>query len=169
VNFILNCVDSLAGDETFIPLRNRRSRHRTLLAVEAQSRQYVEQAEKEARAAKDEARDQLAEAQKRLDAQVAEVRASKDLDERTKETTVRYRQAVETRKLDVIKAEISDREQRRIEDARAAREEAIQRIQQGIRAWALFLPPLPALLLGGFVFFARARGENRGASANRLA
>lgn len=169
VTFMLNCVDTLAGDETFIPLRNRRAKHRTLETVEEASKQYVKRAEDEAKSAKDEAKAQLADAQKRLDAQVAEVQASKELDVRTKEATVRNRRTVEENKLAVAGLEIADRERRRIEDARVSKEEAIQRIQNGIRAWALFLPPLPALLLGGFVFFARARGENRGASANRLA
>ncbi|MDB5349710.1 MAG: ABC-type uncharacterized transport system involved in gliding motility, auxiliary component [Planctomycetota bacterium] len=169
VNFVLNCVDELAGNETFIPLRNRRSKHRTLLAVEEQSKQYVKKAEEETKAAKEEARTQLAEAQKRLDTQVAEVRANKELDARTKETMVRYREAVENRKLDVIKAEINDREQRRIEDAKAAREEGIQRIQKGVRVWALGYPPMPPLLLGGLIAFIRSRRENRGTGANRLA
>ncbi len=169
VSFMLNCVDTLAGDETFIRLRNRRAKHRTLETVEEASKQYVKRADEEAKAARDEAKAQLAEAQQRLDAQVAEVKANKELDARTKEATVRNRQRVEENKLAVARLEIADRERRRIEDARVSKEEAIHRIQNGIRAWALFLPPLPALLLGGFVFFARARGENRGASANRLA
>lgn len=169
VPFILNCVDELAGDESFIPLRRRRAKHRTLLAVEEQSRQYVKKAEEEAKAADDQAKTELGDAQKRLDQQIEAIRGNKELDERTKETTVRFRQQVESQKLEAARAEIEDRKRRKTEDARAEREESIQRIQNGIRALALILPPLPALLLGGMVFFSRSRNENRGANPNRLA
>ena len=169
VAFMLNCVDEMAGDDSFIPLRRRRAKHRTLTAVEAQASKYVDKAEDEARQADDKAKEELRIAQDRLDKQIEAIRSNKELDERTKETTVRFRQQVETQKLDVAKAEIEDRKRRSIEEARADREQSIQRIQNSIRAAALILPPLPALLLGGLVFFTRIRGENRGASPNRLA
>ena len=43
VTFLLNAVDQLAGDPSFIALRKRRPRHRTLEAVEARTRTYEAQ------------------------------------------------------------------------------------------------------------------------------
>ncbi len=40
VTFLLNAVDQLAGDTSFIALRKRRPRQRTLEAVEARTRAY---------------------------------------------------------------------------------------------------------------------------------
>lgn len=169
VSFFLNCVDSLAGDETFIPLRSRRPKHRTLQAVEEQSRRYVKEADEASRKADQDAKADLDAVQKRFDQQVEAIRSSKDLDERDKEATLSYRKAVEERRLSVTRAEIEDRKKRRIEDARVERMQAVQSIQNGIRVWALILPPLPALLLGGLVFFVRSRNENLGATPARLA
>ena len=167
--FFLNCVDSLADDETFLPLRNRRARHRTLTRVEEQSKVYIKQADQSEKAADEAGKAQLAEAQKRLDKQVEEVRTNKEQDERAKEANLQYLQTVETRRLTVAKAEIEDRKNKTVENIRASREQSKQGIENRIRYWALILPPLPALLLGGLVFFIRVRDENRGAPASRLA
>ena len=43
VSFFLNAMDTLVGDESFVALRNRRVRHRTLARVEAQTQDFIEQ------------------------------------------------------------------------------------------------------------------------------
>ena len=53
VNFVLNAVDSLAGDHDFIPLRNRRPRHRTLTAVRSERRSSSSRAKERENAADD--------------------------------------------------------------------------------------------------------------------
>ena len=168
VSFFLNCVDELAGDESFIALRGRRAKHRTLKAIEDQSRQFVLKAEEETKAADDEAVKEIELAQKRLTEQVDAILANKELDARTKETNARFRQQVESKRLDLARAEVEDRKRRRIEDAKIDEEESIQSLRNRVRAWALIRPPLPILLLGGFVFFARARKENTGAAPSRI-
>ena len=169
VSFLMNCVDSLAGEDAFIPLRARKARHRTLRAVEDQSQQYVQKADDEAKKADEVAKAQIAAAQARLTAQVDAIRSSKEIEERDKPQAIRYRQTVEQRRLDLATAEIEDRQRSRIEDARASVEQSIRAIQTGIRVWALVLAPLPSLILGGIVFFYRKRSENLGATPTRLA
>jgi ABC-2 type transport system permease protein len=168
VTFILNCVDVLAGDESFIALRKRRPRHRTLEAIEEQSQVFIKKSEDEEKVAEQEAKDQLQEAQKRLDAKVADVRDRKDLDKRTKEIMLENLERVENRRLEVAKAEIEDKKRQKIQVSRAEKETAIRNIQNGVRLRAVLLPPLPALILGGLVFGIRLSRENRGAGANRL-
>src|SRR5690606_5106657 len=54
IAFVLNCVDTLAGDESFVALRKRRPQHRTLLAVEELTRSYYEASQEESQRAEEE-------------------------------------------------------------------------------------------------------------------
>ena len=169
VTFVLNCVDVLAGDDAYIALRKRRPRHRTLEKIEQQSRNFVVQAQKEAKQADDEAKDALDKAQKSLDAKVGKIRDDKELDERGREIKLMALERVENRRLDVEKAAIDDQKRRKQQDSRARKEEAVREIETSVRIAAIVVAPLPALLLAGLVFGARAGRENQGANPNRLA
>ena len=168
VTFVLNCVDVLAGDESFVDLRKRRLRHRTLDRLESESKQFIEQYQKETKQAEDEARDQLGLAQKGLDKEVAAVRARKDLDDRTKEIMLANLEEVANRRLDVQKANIEDKKRRTVMESKGESESNIRKIRNRVR-WYAALEPMPAVALGLFVFFLRARRENTGANPNRLA
>jgi ABC-2 type transport system permease protein len=169
VSFVLNCVDTLVGDDSFIALRKRRPRHRTLEAVERATRTYVETSQEEAKKAEDQAKEELKQAQARLDKKVEEVRGRKDIDERTKDIMLASLQEVENRRLDVAKATIEAKKERAKDESKAIREQRIRGIHSRIKALAILLPPLPALVLAGVVFATRAGRENRGANPNRLA
>ena len=155
--------------DAFIGLRKKRPAHRTLEAVEQQSRAYIKKAQDEAKAAEDEAKAELDKAQKRLDQKVAEVEKDKNMDERTKAIALESLRQQEQRRLDVPKAGIEDEKRQKVEESRAVKEQQVRAIQNRIKLWAILLPPLPALLLGIGVFAVRAGRENRGASPNRLA
>jgi ABC-2 type transport system permease protein len=169
VTFVLNCVDVLAGDDSFIQLRKRRPEHRTLRAVEAQAKTFTKESEQEEKAAEEDAKRQRDIAQKHLDDEVKKVRDSKEYDARTKEIMLESLQEVEQRRLDVSKARIDDGKRKRIEESRATKERGIKRIENSIRFLAIALPPLPALILGFLVFGVRLGRENLGANPNRLA
>jgi ABC-2 type transport system permease protein len=169
VTFVLNCIDVLAGDESFIPLRKHRLKHRTLERLEDQTRGFLEKRQEETKSAEDAAKDQLDSAQKRLDKKVEEVRARKDMDERTKEIMLMNLQEVENRRLDVEKAGIEDQKRKKILESKGDMELNVRRIQNRIRALAIVLPPLPPLILGMVVFFVRIKNENEGANPNRIA
>lgn len=169
VTFALNCVDVLAGDDTFLELRKKRPRHRTLTALEQEAKRFIDRSQAEQKKAEDDADEQLARARSRLGEAVDQIRNSKEYDEKTKESMVRYREQVEQRRLDVQEAEIKAQRDRAIAESRARREEAIASIENRVRSQAVLLTPLPALVLGGFVFFVRSRRENLGANPERMA
>src|ERR1019366_8086269 len=73
VTFLLTAVDHLAGDPSFIALRKRRPKQRTLEAVEARTRTYEGQRLHESEQAEALADQRLKEAQARLDCSVREV------------------------------------------------------------------------------------------------
>ena len=170
MTFVLNCVDSLAGDDSFLALRKRRPVHRTLKAIEAGRAQvHPGKPAGTRQEADDEAKKKLEEAQKRLDEKVEEVRNRDDLDPRTKEIVLGQIQQVENRRFGVQKAAIEADRDRLNEQAAAKEQQGKRGIHSRVKALAILIPPLPVLILGAIVFALRRSRENRGANPNRLA
>lgn len=168
VTFLLNCVDQLAGDPSFIALRKRRPKQRTLEAVEARTRTYEAQRLRESQQAEALADQRLKEAQARLDRSVREVQQRGDLDEQTKEVMIANLRTAENRRLEVARANIDDEKQRQIEDSRAEMENSIRGIQNTIKLMAVALPPIPAFIVFLIVSVRRLRRERIGVPVDRL-
>ncbi|MFB3829653.1 MAG: Gldg family protein [Bryobacteraceae bacterium] len=168
VTFLLNAVDQLAGDPSFIALRKRRPKHRTLEAVEARTRAYEAQRLEETRQAEAIAEQRLKEAQARLDRAVREIERRPDLDEQTRQIMIANVQSVENRRLQVARANIDDEKQRQIESSRAEMENSIRGIQNTIKLMAVLLPPIPAFVVFLVVSVGRLRSESIGVPADRL-
>lgn len=168
VTFLLNAVDQLAGDSSFIELRKRRPRHRTLEAVEARTKEYEAQRLKETQQAELIAEQRLKEAQARLDREVREIEKRTDIDEQSKRIMIANVQAMENRRLSVARANIEDERQRQVEAARADMENSIRGIQNTIKLLAVTLPPVPAFVLFLIVSLRRLARERIGVSEDRL-
>jgi len=168
VTFLLNAVDQLAGDESFIDLRKRRRQHRTLTTVEAQTKNYEEDRLAETRTAETEAEEKLKVAQERLDASVKGLEDRTDLDQQTKRIMIANQQRIENRRLTVARSNIEDEKERKLETARADMEGGIRRIQNTIKILAVALSPVPAFLLFLFVSIRRLRREQLGVAKDRL-
>jgi len=168
VTFVLNAIDDLAGERSFIALRKRRPRHRTLEAVEARTRVYEEKRDQEATTAAATAERRLREAQARLDTAVAQVSARTDLDEQAKSIMINNLQTAETRRLQVARANIEEERGRQIEDARAVMESSVRGIQNTIKLLAVSLPPIPAFVLFVLISLRKLRRERSRISSERL-
>ena len=168
MTFLLNAVDQLAGDPSFLALRKRRPRHRTLEAVEARTRAFEEQRLQETQVAQVTADQRLKEAQARLDAAIREVEQRPDLDAQTKQIMISNVQQVENRRLTVARANIEDEKQRQIEISRANLEDSVRVVQNTIKLLAVALPPIPAFLLFVVMSIRRLRRERIGVAPERL-
>ena len=168
VTFALNCVDQLAGDDAMIPLRKRRSKERTLTAVEAQTQVFTRKRNEERDAAEKEAKKQLEEAKKRLQKQVEAVQNDKSLDERSKAQKRQILQEEESRRLAIEESEIDNKKKQQIEKARNESEREIRSIEFRYSLLSVILPPIPALLVGLWVFLRRLADENRNINPDRL-
>ena len=168
VTFLLNAVDQLAGDESFIALRKRRRTHRTLETVEARTRTYEEDRLEETRRAEQEAEEKLNAAQARLDEAVKALQDRTDLDAQTKRIMISNQERIENRRLAVARSNIEDEKERLIEAARGDMEAGVRAIQNTIKLVAVALSPFPAFLLFLFVSVKRREREQIGVASDRL-
>lgn len=167
VTFVLNCIDDLAGDESFIELRKHRPHHRTLARLEGQSQQYVDKRRAQDDQAEAQAEQKLAEARGRLDEKLSELR-QRELDERTKGIMLATLEKAENRRLEVARTNIEAEKDRQMRKARAEMERAISAIQRRVKWLAAILPPIPTLLLAVLLFAYRYKRENVGVPERRL-
>ncbi len=165
VTFFLNAIDTLLGDESFIGLRSRRARHRTLERVEAQTAEFIDQRRQDEQQAEREAEDALTQAQARLDERVAELENRSDIDGQTMQIMVRNLQEVENRRLEVLSTNIETEKANKVQASRERMETQIRRIQMTIKTFAILLPPVPVFMVGVAVFVRRQRRERAGAAA----
>jgi ABC-2 type transport system permease protein len=159
VTFLLNAVDSLAGDDRFLALRKRRPAYRRLTVVDeltADARKTREEAIDAAGAAAD---TELDEARKALEAAVEAIRQQTDLDENTKAIAVRSAEDVENRRLAARTKTIERDKERAIAKVESEHQKAVDEVRNRIRTIAVLAPPIPALLLGALIFARKRRRE----------
>ena len=168
VPFILNCVDSLAGDEGFVALRKKRAKRRTLDAIEKLTSRAEDVEQSKIEEAQGEAEKAIATAQKKLADEVDKI--DKDtsvpphLREQKKNLAQSYWQNHFNREKERIERETNERVKSLREETTSQRRAEESRVK-----WlAVLLPPIPALLIGMLVFFVRVRGEREGVNPNRL-
>lgn len=157
VPFVLNAVDTLAGDESLVELRKKRRIYRTLEVID--NRRLAEQdiTSKAQEAARLEAETRLQEARDRLDKEVKAVQDRTDLDTAAKGIMLESVRAAEQRRLDALTSSIETQRNRKIEDARLESAAKIQEIQHGVKLAAVTLPPVPAIITGLIVLISRRR------------
>ena len=146
VPFVLNCVDVLAGDESFVGLRRKRPVHRRLELIEEQVKSFDKKLADQTRQADEQASEDLLQAQRALDKEVESVRNHTEWDERTKEIQLENLKRVTQRRFDVKNQMIEDKEAEwRSAKAKTESEQQIRRICNNVRYVAAGIPPLPPL------------------------
>jgi len=161
VTFALNCIDILAGDTSYVDLRKRRPKHRTLTKFEDLTKGHNQKMLDETKDAEEKAAKELNDAQARLDAKVEEVKKRTDLPEGVKEQEIAKQQQVESKRLDVSKREIEDRKKAAIERSRATMKQSVSSIKKNIRMLAAFLAPVPAAIMGLYLLMRRMAAQGR--------
>ncbi|MBN1396278.1 MAG: Gldg family protein [Pirellulales bacterium] len=168
VTFVLNALDSLAGDPRFIEIRKRRPVHRTLTRIEDRT--------KEARKEAADARKKFTEEYERLKTQeeeamqktLAELKNQKNIDLQHLAIVVGMKQQELERKMEAKLEQARREKDREINRSETELNLEIKRVQDQYKLWAVLLPPIPPLLVAVFVFFSRRAREREGVARARL-
>lgn len=171
VTFVLNVLDSLAGDDRFVEIRKRRPVHRTLTAIERATEDSRKNTAEEAKRLQDEYDDFVKNEQKKLDDKMDELKErmkKENMGSQDVLLQVAMAQQAGQKRLDAekerLKAEM-EREKNRI-DTKMNLE--IERVQDTYKMWAVLLPPILPLLIAVFVFITRRMQEKEGVARSRL-
>ena len=168
IKFVLNCVDVLAGETSYIDLRKRRPQLRTLTAIQEVSTKLREDQNKERGLAESDAKDQFDKAQKKLDDAVTEIEKDPSLTPGQKDEKIRIIRATLQRTAEVARNNIEREKRQKMERIEAKTKRQIRAYEDQIRWWCIFLPPIPAVILGIIVLSTRINAEYRNVEADRL-
>ncbi|HZE99677.1 MAG TPA: Gldg family protein [Planctomycetota bacterium] len=161
ITFVLNCVDVLAGDESYVELRKRRPKHRTLETFEKLTKSHNQQMLDETKEAEEKAEKERSDAQARVDEKVAALKKRTDLDARRIEMEVQNLLEVENKRLTASKREIDERKKAQIERSKTTMKQRVSTIKKNIRLLAVFLAPVPALIMGLYIWTRRMAAQGR--------
>ena len=168
IAFVLNAVDVLAGEEAFLPLRRRRTDRRTLTAVEAATAEFRETQRTRTEAAQRRLDDALAAARGRLEAEREALEARTDLSPQAKTQLLLAAAEEANDRLEVEEARQNQALRREIKRAESERERRVSAAEAGYRAYAVALPPIPAIALGLLVLLVRLLKERRDLEPDRV-
>ena len=168
VKFALNCIDLLAGEKSYIDLRMRRAQLRTLTAMQQVADEFRKKQVEERGLAEGEAKEQLDKAQERLKKIISQIENDTSLTPGQRDQKIAIAGKTEQRKLDVIQANIEQEKNQKIEQSSIKTQQRMRKYEDFMRWWAIFIPPIPAIVLGIIVLSARINAEYRNVEADRL-
>ena len=167
VTFVLNAVDSLAGDETFIDLRSRRESLRTLKFVEDKTgalREKLNLDEKEAQASMDKA---LETAEKELRDEISRIEKDETLDDRSREVQVSQKEQQLNRQLEVRKEQLERDVNSRVRRSAVEMKRQVRRVENTVRIVACIVPAILPICFGMLFLGMRNLAEQQSINPNR--
>lgn len=166
--FLLNCVDSLAGNDDFLAMRGRYRRQRKLNEVEARREVFQRNLTKARQDFQSEAEKKITSAGERIDDELKAIDADKTMDEGEK---VQRKATVEASLGRLVQQDIEKirREtEAKIRSEQITANEKIKEVENSVRLQALLIPPMLPLIVGLMVLGLRLLGEQRGIAKERM-
>jgi len=167
VTFLLNAIDTLSGDVGLVDLRGRKSKYRRIDRVDEMTKEASARRNDEIKAASAKAEADIKEAQAALDAAVKKINDDASLDETTKAVLLKSAEEAENRRLNAKREKIQRDKIRAIERTQTEHLAAVRQVEDKIRGLAVLVPPIPAILLGGFIFLRKRRREQDAIPSSR--
>ncbi len=178
VEFALNLLDTLSGDDRFIEIRKRKPKHRTLERIEdavASSRELADKQRSvfvaEFDKAEQEANDAMQKEVGAFETRIQELESQGNADPRALMQAIQElssSQRIAQRKLDTKIEQLKRKRDAEVSKVERNLEAEIRREQDWQKWLAVLLPPIPPLVVAFFVFFRRRAQEREGVATTRL-
>ena len=160
VALLQNAIDILAGQEALVKLRNRRPAPRTLTYIENETKEYRLERAKAQQAIEKKIADQLDVESKKLDTEAAKIEGDQSLSFFEKLQRTSQEQSDAQRRFNLKKEKMDRLLKQQIEQLQTNEQNKIRRTEGFVKMLAIGFAPLPAFLLGCFVYMVRNRNEN---------
>jgi ABC-2 type transport system permease protein len=167
VTFVLNAVDSLAGDETFIPLRSRRASLRTLKFVEERTSSMRKNLNKEEKDAQEQMDEQLKKAEEELRAEIKKIEENTALDSRSKDVQLQQKEQQLNRQLELQKEQLERQLNARVRKSGLEMKREIRRVESTVKIVACIVPAILPICFGMLFLGLRNLAEQQSINPNR--
>jgi ABC-2 type transport system permease protein len=168
VTFILNAIDTLAGEKRFVDIRNRRRQHRTLKRfekiTEASRDKVLSAIEDYEKQYQDTIKANAEQAQKSLEKKFSKGQLSQS--EMWDEIGTARAAMAEVKKN--TQARLGRQRDAKINQEKANLDLEVRKMQNSFKRFAVFTPPIFPLLVGFIIFWVRRSRELKGAVQSRL-
>ena len=168
VPFVLNVLDSLAGDESLIEIRKHRQVHRTLEGVAKQTDPFKEEEDAAKQQFNKDFESARAKAQNEFNQKIEALKKDKDSSSEELRTKLALAQRDGQRRLDQTIKVLEQKRDREVEQKRRNVAKAIRGIQDDYKLKGVLLPPILPLAIAFFVYFHRRSREIEGVNKARL-
>lgn len=168
VTFAFNALDSLAGDDRFIPIRTRRPMHRTLERVEAATQRAREDFVTNRDTFVKDYEDALAKIEAQFKKELEDLQKRQNVDPQQMLIEAQMIQERHNRLLQVKRDQLQKERDLKTRDIERKLTLTVRGVQNGYKLWALLLPPIAPLLIGLAVLVNRRAGEREGVARSRL-
>lgn len=167
VTFVLNAVDALASDETFISLRSRRQSLRTLKFVENRTSALRTSLNKEEKNAQEELDARLKKAEEDLRAEIKKISEDETLDPRSKDTQLQQKEQQVNRRLKLESETLERQLNSKVRKSGLEMKREIRRIENTVRIVACIIPIILPICFGMLFLGLRNLAENQSINPNR--
>ncbi|MCA9053600.1 MAG: Gldg family protein, partial [Planctomycetaceae bacterium] len=168
VLILLNCVDHLAGNDSFLELRGRYRRQRVLEEVERRREVFQRNLTSAKKTAGEELEKKVASARARIEEEVKKITDRSDIDPGEKDQLIRTAQESLGRQVQQDVDRITRETDAFIRTKEIEANEEIKEVENQVRLQALIIPPLLPLAVGLMVLGLRILGEQRGIAKERM-
>ncbi|MBL8812947.1 MAG: Gldg family protein [Planctomycetaceae bacterium] len=167
VTFVLNAVDQLAGDETFIPLRSRREKMRTLQFVEERTSNLRKNLNKDEKEAQDQMDSALKKAEDELRSEIKKIQDDQGLDERSKEVMVRTKEEQLNRQLEIQRDQLERDLNAQVRKSALEMKRKVRQVENTVKIIACMIPAILPICFGMLFLGIRNLAEQQSINPNR--